>query len=245
MTGLEHKGSAESISQFWERWDSAKKDLGTKDTNVRVFKQEITPIWEDPANAKGGKFVSTIRDFGVAIKAWVGVLTSLIAGELSRMADVCGAVFSVRNDGAVISLWNRDASSRESISTLSGLFSRLVGVPTRYQSHMGGISKAMKPETELDSDLPTDDFLSALSQVKIELENRSKKTGVFSNANEELLPCPPTQVSCASKDDSLKTRALEDFSGLRELRTCSPSIVFKGLALSLFVSAAGLFACLA
>jgi translation initiation factor 4E len=76
--------------------------------DYHFFKDGITPIWEDPANKPGGKWVVRLRK-GVADRYWESLLIGLIGdrefGDASE--DVCGAVISMRSGEDILSLWTR------------------------------------------------------------------------------------------------------------------------------------------
>jgi translation initiation factor 4E len=72
------------------------------------FKDGIRPIWEDPANRQGGKWVLRLRK-GVADFFWDNMLLGLV-GNLpweDNADDICGAVLSVRKEEDILSLWIR------------------------------------------------------------------------------------------------------------------------------------------
>lgn len=188
MTGLQHKGSAVSTEDFWGKWEEVKKELNTpssETTNIRIFKQDITPIWEDPMNTHGGKFVAQFRTLHAAAKTYVALLTSLLMGELGSLLDnICGIVLSVREWGSTISIWSK-RDNQKGIATLSNALQRLMSCGLEYRLHRSYKPLKHRPAASyggesadyyepVEEELPVD-FLSALSSVKLDLETRMKK----------------------------------------------------------------------
>jgi translation initiation factor 4E len=70
--------------------------------NYHLFLEGVKPMWEDPTNAKGGKWVFATKRRGVEHEAlnamWLNTLMCIL-GEQFASADndqITGAVFSVR-----------------------------------------------------------------------------------------------------------------------------------------------------
>merc|ERR1712086_556152 len=89
--------------------------------NLRMFRPGIGPTWEDPSNAKGGKWVVRIKESHGAstMHLWQKLLEAAFEGEqaLHDMHDVCGLVLQFRPKGDMISIWNRNAPSDWSSSS--------------------------------------------------------------------------------------------------------------------------------
>lgn len=49
------------LQEFWRYWNNINISSFPNNANLRLFKKGIMPTWEDPANAKGGRWVSIIR----------------------------------------------------------------------------------------------------------------------------------------------------------------------------------------
>jgi translation initiation factor 4E len=77
-------------------------------TDYAFFKDGIRPMWEDPANKDGGKWVIRVRK-GVSDKYWQDILLSLVGNIdwIESGEDVCGVVLSVRKEEDILSLWTR------------------------------------------------------------------------------------------------------------------------------------------
>ena len=66
------------VEHFWRVFNNIKPpsmlEIGT---NYHFFRKGIQPLWEDPANKKGGKWVLSVKDFvspHVLDRAWLEVV---------------------------------------------------------------------------------------------------------------------------------------------------------------------------
>jgi hypothetical protein len=75
-----------------------------------LFKDGIQPMWEDAANARGGKWVLRMKK-GVASQLWEETLLAMIGEQFDVGNEVCGAVMSVRYHEDNLSVWNRTAEN--------------------------------------------------------------------------------------------------------------------------------------
>ena len=65
------------IEQFWQVYNHIVSPHAMEvNSNLHYFKQGIQPLWEDPANQDGGKWVLTIRnDQDRLAKCWMEVVS--------------------------------------------------------------------------------------------------------------------------------------------------------------------------
>ena len=87
------------------------------------------PVWEDPLNLSGGKWIIRLRK-GVADRLWEDLVLAVIGDQFESVVDpadastaesadgdwpeVCGCTISVRQNEDIISLWNRHDSNSKS-----------------------------------------------------------------------------------------------------------------------------------
>lgn len=124
--------SIASVEQLWEALSLLKhaNELGVG-LEIFVFKAGIEPIWEDKANAKGGRWIFKFlrRLYGYpadeeaakhrTLLVWERLVLRVLGGlflpddhicnELF-LNDISGLVLSVRRDEDVISVWNTNLS---------------------------------------------------------------------------------------------------------------------------------------
>jgi hypothetical protein len=84
-------------------------------SNYHLFKEGIRPMWEDPVNAKGGKWIFTnARSRKARLdECWLHVMLSLIGESLHDEDDICGAVVSVRKPQDRIAIWTGNANKED------------------------------------------------------------------------------------------------------------------------------------
>jgi translation initiation factor 4E len=114
-----------SVEGFWVMLNQIKKpsnlELGA---NYHLFKKGIKPMWEDPANSKGGKWVITLQtkeDLYRVDNIWEELLMAMIGEYLEEVGSgdqVVGAVLSRRRNAFRVSVWTRDNSAKESLEAL-------------------------------------------------------------------------------------------------------------------------------
>ena len=72
--------------------------------------QGIKPVWEDPQNVGGGKWIVRLRK-GLADRLWEQLICALIGDHFDAISsDICGCVISVRQNEDIISVWNQDST---------------------------------------------------------------------------------------------------------------------------------------
>src|SRR5258706_2915629 len=63
-----------------------------RNSNYHLFKGGIKPMWEDPANANGGKWVLTMKSNPMLLdRCWPWLAMALVGEELDEKDEVCGA----------------------------------------------------------------------------------------------------------------------------------------------------------
>ena len=104
-----------------------------------MFKPNIQPAWEDPANANGGKLVIRVREPASepAGKFWMLLLKAAFEGNLHNEEQVCGMVFSLRPKGHMISIWTR-YSDDVKLDAMAKFYKQTLGLTRstiQYQWH--------------------------------------------------------------------------------------------------------------
>ncbi|EMG46550.1 Eukaryotic translation initiation factor 4E (EIF-4E), putative, partial [Candida maltosa Xu316] len=120
-----------SLEQLWSSLTSIKKTYSLNiGTEFLIFKTGVNPVWEDPINSKGGRWVFRFNrkviddDYAKQEKLrkrscliWERLVLKTLTGSLIPnsntqeiqdllLNDICGLVLSVRKDEDIISLWN-------------------------------------------------------------------------------------------------------------------------------------------
>ena len=77
-------------------------------TDYLLFHSDVRrPVWEDPMNIDGGKWIVRLRK-GVADRLWEDLVLGTIGDQFEESDGVCGCVLSVRVQEDILSVWHRD-----------------------------------------------------------------------------------------------------------------------------------------
>lgn len=124
--GLTVIGEFNTVEEFcrYFNWLKPPSKL-ERNSNYHLFKSGIKPMWEDEANANGGKWVLTMKNNPQLLdRCWSWLAMALVGEELEGDADeICGAVVSLRSKVDRIQVWTR---SKEDVEKLNGIGKKLV-----------------------------------------------------------------------------------------------------------------------
>lgn len=154
-------GSFKTVEGFWELYNHLirPKDV-PKTTDYHMFRTGVKPIWEDPGNRHGGKWIIRLRK-GLTSKYWESTLLAIIGERLmeegavssnsvsarwnnsnnnSRLDDeICGAVVSIRQHEDILAVWNRNADNQEANARIKEGLRRVLELPSfvsmEYKRH--------------------------------------------------------------------------------------------------------------
>ncbi|CCI40814.1 unnamed protein product [Albugo candida] len=125
-------------------------------SNYHLFKEGVRPMWEDPINAEGGKWILTNpRSRRNRLdESWLRVILSLIGQTLDDEGDVCGAVVSSRKIQDRIAIWTATASLEERQMAIGRAFRSLLidlakSEVLKYQSHADAAASGSSYKNEV------------------------------------------------------------------------------------------------
>ncbi|XP_026462125.1 eukaryotic translation initiation factor 4E type 2-like [Ctenocephalides felis] len=132
-------GRCGSVEQWWSMYcHLARPSELPPTTDLHLFKSGIRPMWEDPANTRGGKWVIRLRK-GLAGRAWENLCMAMLGEQFMVGGEICGAVLSVRFQEDLVSLWNRTATDQTSVARVRDTLKRVLNLPANanmeYKSH--------------------------------------------------------------------------------------------------------------
>lgn len=126
-----------SVIEFW-RWMKALPTpralpLGT---NLHIFQSGVKPTWEDPANARGGRWISSM-DGSHDDKALEELCMALVGETLDMPSfEITGVVLARRKAYTRISLWLRDSSKEAEVMAVGKAMQQLANMPKlNYMDH--------------------------------------------------------------------------------------------------------------
>ncbi|KAF8700037.1 Eukaryotic initiation factor 4E, partial [Rhizoctonia solani] len=145
--GLKVVGKFRTVEDFCRLFNWLKPPSKLeRSSNYHMFKEDIKPMWEDPANANGGKWVITMRNNPVLLdRCWSWLAMGLVGQELDDREDmICGAVVSLRSRIDRIQLWIRQKDDVERVNAIGKKLVKLLdldrepGIQLEFQVCGGG-----------------------------------------------------------------------------------------------------------
>lgn len=136
-----------TVEDFWKLINNIDPPSQLKpNSNYYFFVKEVKPMWEDPLNAKGGKWTIELTgpQRGDMDKLFLNTLMALV-GETVEFGDqVTGVIGSQRKSKSRITIWTKDASNEEACKGIATSLRKLLGIEERnlqYQAHDACLKK--------------------------------------------------------------------------------------------------------
>lgn len=125
--GLTVIGEFGTVEQFCRYFNWLKPpSMLEKNSNYHLFKSGIKPMWEDEANANGGKWVLTMKNNPALLdRCWQWLAMALVGEDIEEGDEICGAVVSLRTKVDRIQLWTR---SKDDVERLNALGKKMIKV---------------------------------------------------------------------------------------------------------------------
>lgn len=139
-----HIGSFDTVRTMWE-WKLTLPENPTSfipNSNVYIFQDGISPVWEDPANVGGGRWMfSILREHDkFAPIAWQNVFLSVVGETLiteseSEESIITGIILARRSNYTRISIWTRAPHTEKTLQLGQMLKSALPTFCIEFQVH--------------------------------------------------------------------------------------------------------------
>ena len=103
-------------------------------SNYHLFKSHIQPAWEDPENAKGGRWMITYshKRREQVDADWLYTMLACIGLAFEDESQICGCVVTNRSRGMYrIALWTRDATDVASTRRIGYTLAKLLNLEKR------------------------------------------------------------------------------------------------------------------
>jgi len=133
--------SFSTVEDFWCLWNNIKgaHEL-SPGSNYHLFKDGIEPKWEDPANARGGKWIVQVKvtqRSTLLNQLWLWLVLACIGYSFEDDDEICGVVVCVRKAADKICLCTRNAHDVEACQRIGKQFKEILGTQYRlvYQLH--------------------------------------------------------------------------------------------------------------
>jgi translation initiation factor 4E len=142
--GLTTVGEFDTVESYcrYFNWLKPPSKL-ERNSNYHLFKSGIKPMWEDEANANGGKWVLTMKNNPALLdQCWQWLTMALVGEELDEGDEICGAVVSLRSKVDRIQLWMR---SKDDVEKVNGIGRKLVKLLDVSESDGIGLEFQVSP----------------------------------------------------------------------------------------------------
>ncbi|XP_076455336.1 eukaryotic translation initiation factor 4E-like [Babylonia areolata] len=108
-----------------------------------VFKDGIQPMWEDPQNKEGGRWLINMNKnqrHTDLDNVWLEMLLCLIGEAFDPYGEeICGAVVNIRPKGDKLGVWTKDCNHQDAIMHIGRTLRDRLNVPKSctigYQAH--------------------------------------------------------------------------------------------------------------
>ncbi|KAK6641828.1 hypothetical protein RUM44_013546 [Polyplax serrata] len=143
--------SFNTIEDFWSLYNNIKKPSELKQgSDYCLFKKGVKPMWEDPFNKHGGRWLISLekkqRNSDLD-KYWLEIILCMIGEAFdSHSDDICGSVVNIRSKGDKIGLWTANAKEESSVLSIGQKIKETLkipkGVTLGYQMHDDSAAKS-------------------------------------------------------------------------------------------------------
>ena len=101
-------------------------------TDYHLFREGISPTWEDAKNRNGGKWIVRLRKVeGLASLYWEDLIMALVGEQFGDVGcQVCGVVVSVRQHEDILSVWTQDSKDDDAIAKIRDAIKTNLDLPT-------------------------------------------------------------------------------------------------------------------
>ena len=136
ISGYKKIYTIENVNEFWQLYNNWNKLGGLTYKHFFLMKNDITPIWEDPKNIKGGCWSYKIN-INQVNELWEDLSIYLVTENLSNENNLITglSVCLKKNNNCVIKIWNND-SKKTSLSLLNHFILEKWSTNIIYIAHM-------------------------------------------------------------------------------------------------------------
>jgi len=134
-----------TVEGFWETYDYLKRPNEVPSTtDYHFFRGGVKPTWEDPSNAKGGKWIVRLPK-GLASRYWEEIMLALIGSQFLGIPDgeICGAVLSVRYSEDILGVWNKSSNDMDMVQRIRDGIKKILQLPSHanmeYKPHQNSM----------------------------------------------------------------------------------------------------------
>jgi len=139
---LKEVAGFDTVEDFWALYNHIQLASGLSwGSDYYLFKEGIRPMWEDPHNIEGGRWLITVdknRRNELLDHYWLELLMAVIGEQFDDFGEyICGLVINVRQKGDKVSLWTRDSSKEDVNRRIGQVAKQKLGIAEliNYEQH--------------------------------------------------------------------------------------------------------------
>lgn len=80
--------------------------------DLHLFRSPVRPVWEDEANANGGKLAIRLKK-GLCARLWELLMVTVVGEKYEILRGVCGIILSTRYQEDIIAVWIKSGDDTE------------------------------------------------------------------------------------------------------------------------------------
>lgn len=128
-SSIKEIASFATVEHFWAVYNHILRpaSLGVL-TDIFLFRHGVQPMWEDEANASGGRLVMRVRK-SATNRAFEDLALALIGEQFETPDFVCGVTCSIRYQEDILSIWVRDCRNESAIHSVTAIARRALDLP--------------------------------------------------------------------------------------------------------------------
>jgi len=128
-----------TVEDFWRLYNNvAPPSQLPPGCSYNLFRRGVEPKWEDPANAKGGKWTILLQKKpGLIDKYWLWLILGCIGETIDEEDQICGAVVNIRKQDKLC-LWTRDAENSKATLKIGSNIKKILELPENFPCGYSG-----------------------------------------------------------------------------------------------------------
>jgi translation initiation factor 4E len=148
--GIKKVSAFSSVESFWSLWTHLSPPSALQPTtDYLLFHSGIRrPVWEDPVNISGGKWIIRLKK-GVTDRLWEDLVLAIIGDQFdecnggakglswedkgehgSDWPEICGCTISVRQSEDIVTLWNKVDADSQVREKIRDTFQKVLNLPS-------------------------------------------------------------------------------------------------------------------
>jgi len=113
--------------EFWQYYSHMiRPSLLPPQAAFSFFQKGIKPMWEDPSNAHGGRFMIRLKK-EMSNRCWEDLVLAFIGDSFEDTESLCGIQLSIKEKEVAIAIWVKQLNSNEKKENIKNWISKSIG----------------------------------------------------------------------------------------------------------------------